>query len=91
MTLRRHLGVTRSGAHFSSGVAYSISPQAAGLVDTKLRPFGLRNIKEVSVAEAKRHAGVLLHDVLLGFLVPLAFDTDDWSSIRVLHRKKCHS
>ena len=43
----------------------------------KLCTLGLLHVKDVGIAKAQQSAGVLLGDVLLGFLVPLALETDD--------------
>ena len=45
----------------------------------KLCAFGLRHIEDVGIAESNKNAGVLLGDVLFGFLVLLALDADDGS------------
>jgi hypothetical protein len=46
-------------------------------ISGKSTPFGLRHVEDIGVAEAKQDAGVLLGDVLLGFLVLLAANADD--------------
>src|SRR5260370_38583879 len=43
----------------------------------KIDAFGLLHVEDMGIAEANKDAGILLRNVLLGFLIGLALDADD--------------
>src|SRR6266852_2368405 len=45
----------------------------------KVDAIGLLHVEDIGIAEANKDAGVLLGNVLLGFLIGLALDADDGS------------
>src|SRR6266851_3306759 len=45
----------------------------------KIDAFGLLHVEDIAIPKANKDAGILLRNVLLGFLIGLALDTDDGS------------